>query len=198
MKSAAHLVCLALLTTLGACASAPPARYVTLADDRAPQAGTATTPAIAVVRANVPELIDRPQLVLRQDPNHVVLSDQYRWAEPLRQAIPRLIAQDLGQILNSRRVAAVLPEDAGFPLDYKLTLEVQQLDALVGQGVDVDVLWRLEAPNGKSLTGRSTFRQPLAGPPEDPLVLVAAQRQALRRVAGEIGKAIGRGSAEGR
>ncbi len=191
MKSATQLLCLAALLTLGACAGAPPARYVTLEDDRAPQAGTGTTPAIAVVRANVPELIDRPQLVLRQDHNHVVLSDQYRWAEPLRREIPRLIAQDLGEMLNSRRVAAVLPDDAGFPIDYRLTLEVQQLDAVVGLGVDVDVLWRLEARNGKSLTGRSTFRQPLAGAPEDQLALVTAQRQALRRVAGEIGEALG-------
>jgi uncharacterized lipoprotein YmbA len=190
MKTPARLACIAALATLGACAGAPPARHITLDDGRPPVAKSSITPGIAVVRANVPDLIDRPQLVLRSDGNHVALSEQYHWAEPLRREIPRLIANDLGELLDSSRVAAIAAEDAGFPVDFKLALEFQQLDAVVGQGVDVDVLWRLEHRSGKSFVGRSSFRQPLAGAAADQPALVAAQRQALRRVATEIAKEI--------
>lgn len=186
MKTPAKLACVAALVLLSACAGTPPARHVTLDDGRLLVIGASKTPGVAVVRANVPELIDRPQLVLRTDGNRVVLSEQYRWATPLRREIPRLVANDLGEALNSSRVAALAADDAGFPVDFKLVLDFQQLDAVVGKGVDVDVLWRLEDRAGKSVSGRSSFRQPLTGAAADETALVAAQRQALRRVSGEI------------
>ena len=189
MKTLARLACIAALATLGACASAPPARHITLDDGRPRMARSAAAPSVAVVRANVPEIIDRPQLVLR-DGHQVTLSEQYRWAEPLRREIPHVIANDLGELLDSSRIAA-LPTDAeGFNVDFKLTLDFQQLDAVIGQGVNVDVLWRIEHRSGKVLVGRSSFRQPLAGAATDTAALVAAQRQALRRIATEIGKEI--------
>ena len=120
----------------------------------------------------------------------MALSEQYRWAEPLRREIPRLIANDLGELLDSSRVAALPAEEAGFTVDFKLALDFQQLDIVVGKGVDVDVLWRLEHRSGKSLFGRSNFRQPLAGAASDTPALFAAQRLALRQVAAEIAKEI--------
>jgi len=190
MNTPAQLAGIAAIAFLSACAGAPPALHITLDDGRPPVAKTLDTPGIAVVRANVPDLIDRPQLVLRSEGNQVTLSEQYRWAEPLRREIPRLIAKDLGELLDSSRVAALPAEEAGFAVDFKLALDFQQLDAIIGKGVDVDVLWRLEHRNGKFILGRSSFRQPLAGAATDQPALVAAQRQALRRVAAEIAKEI--------
>ena len=69
-------------------------------------------------------------------------------------------------------------------------LDFQQLDAVVGQGVDVDALWRLEHISGNLSIGRSSFRQPLAAAADDESALVIAQRQALRRVADDIAKEI--------
>lgn len=190
MNTPARLACIAALAFLCACASEAPVRHITLDDGRPPVAKASNAPGIAVVRANVPERIDRPQLVLRSAGNQVALSDQYRWAEPLRREIPRLIANDLGELLDSSRVAALPAEEAGFAVDFKLALDFQQLDAIVGQGVDVDVLWRLEHRSGQSIVGRSSFRQPLAGSTTDTPALVAAQRQALRQVSAEIAKEI--------
>ena len=194
MKTPAILACIAALATLGACASPTPARHMTLDDGRPPAVRSSMTPGVVVVRANVPDLIDRPQLVLRSDGNRVALSEQYRWAEPLRREIPRLVAKDLGELLDSRRVAAMPADAAGFDVDFKLALEFQQLDAVIGKGVDVDVLWRLEHRSGNTIVGRSSFRQPLedmAATHAAPVaILVAAQRQALRRVAAEIAKEI--------
>ena len=183
------LACIAATAFLSACAGAPPAHHITLDDGRRqPMVGSSTAPSVNVIRTNVPELIDRPQLVLRGEGNQVTLSGQYRWAEPLRQAIPRVIANDLGELLDSSRVAA-LPAD-GYNFDFNLTLDVQRLEAVVGQGVDVDVLWRLKHRGGNAIVGRSSFRQPLEGAAADDPTLVVAQRQALRHVAVEIARAI--------
>jgi uncharacterized lipoprotein YmbA len=186
MNTPARLACIAAIAFLSACASPPPERHITLDDGMPQTARSSMGPSVAVVRANVPELIDRPQLVLR-DGNDVTFSEQYRWAEPLRREIPRVIANDLGELFDSSRIAA-LPTDAeGFNVDFKLVLDFQQLDAVVGQGADVDVLWRIEHRSGDVFVGRSSFRQPLAGAATDYPALVAAQRQALRRVSAEIG-----------
>jgi hypothetical protein len=190
MNTPARLACIAAITFLSACAGAPLVHHITLDDGRPPVAKSSIAPGIAVVRANVPDRIDRPQLLLRSDGNQVTLSEQYRWAEPLRREIPRLIANDLGELLDSSRVAALPADEAGFTVDFKLALDFQQLDIVVGKGVDVDVLWRLEHRSGKSLVGRSNFRQPLTGAATDTPALVAAQRQALRQVAAEIAKEI--------
>lgn len=190
MNISSKLACVAVAASLGACASAPSVHHVTLDDGRPRVSGTANAPSIAVVRANLPDLIDRPQLVIRTDRSHFVFSDQYRWAESMRREIPRVMARDLGELLNSNRVAALPAEAGSFNVDYKLMLDIQQLEAIAGEGVDVDVLWRLEDRGGKILVGRSTFRQPLDGAATGELGLVAAQQKALRRVAVEIAKAI--------
>ena len=183
-------LCLAATAILCACASSPPARYFILDDGRPQVEQSSTAPSVAVVRANVPDLIDRPQLVIHTADSQVLLSEQFRWAEPLRQEIPRVVASELGDLLHSSRVAA-LPVDAqGFDVDFKLMLDVQRLDAVAGQGVDVDVLWRLKHRNGKVLFGRSRLWQPLEGAVDDYATLVAAQRKSLRRVAAEIAQTI--------
>lgn len=190
MRSLGRLCCLLLVLGLSACAGSPPIRYFSLDDGRPRAAKSFPAPSIAVVRANVPDLIDRPHLVFRNDGNQVTIDDQARWAEPLRRQIPRVIANDLGELLDSSRVAA-LPSDAGgFDVDFKIVMNVQQLDAVAGRGADVDVLWRVEPRGGRSLIGRSSFRQPTAGGATDHASLVAAQRQGLRRVAAEIAKEI--------
>ena len=190
MKSLARLACIATLAFLGACADAPPTRLITLDDGRPQIAGSSNAPSIAVVRADVPERIDRSQLVMRTAGNLVTLSEQYRWAEPLRREIPRVMARDLGELLDSSRVAALPTDAAGYDVDFRLMLDFQQLDAVAGQGVDLDVLWRVEHRSGKAIVGRSSFRQPVAGAAADYPTLVAAQRQALRRVATEIAQGI--------
>ncbi len=189
MRDARMLALAAAAMLLGGCAGTPPTHHVTLEDGRPRMARASSSPSVAVLRVQVPERIDRPQLVWRTAGNEVTLSERYRWAEPLRQEIPRVIANDLGELLDSNQVVA--QPIGGFDADLRLTLDFQQLAAVASQGVDVDVLWRLERRRGTAIVGRSSFRQPLAeGATADSLALVAAQRQALRRVARGIAEKI--------
>jgi len=184
MTLTARLACVAVILLLSGCAGPPPARHVTLDEGGPRTTRSSTVPRVAVVRTDLPELIDRPQLVIRTDGLAVTYSEQYRWAEPLRRGIPRAIANDLGEILDSDGVVA-LPGD-GFDYDFRLSLDFQQLDAVAGRGADVDVLWRLKHRDGRYIAGRSSFRQAADVAASDHLALVAAQRQALRRIAAEI------------
>ena len=70
---------------------------------------------IAVTSVAVPDLVDRPQIVVRMGPNQVGIGEQARWAEPLKSAIARVVAANLATALNGR----VAPQRAG-DADYRV------------------------------------------------------------------------------
>ena len=69
---------------LAACGSSPKPNMYTLLDGVVPSAGKSAGLSVAVMPASVPDLIDRPQMVVRQAGNRVQILEQQRWAEPLR------------------------------------------------------------------------------------------------------------------
>jgi hypothetical protein len=143
---------------------------------------------------NLPDLVDRPQLVMRTADHRLQINDQYEWAEPLRRQISHVIARDLGEALDSGRVMA-LPVDAqDFDVDFKVILDIQRLEIMSGQGVDLDVVWRVTLRDGAMFLGRSHVREPLETTSESGgyPAAVAAQSRALRSVAVDIASLINR------
>ena len=178
---------------LGACGTTPPAAYYSLDDGAMSVAARGTTPSVAIVQAKLPDSLDRPQLVIRSGGNRLQLSEQRRWAEPLRSEIPRVLAGDLGRLLDSSRVAALPVDVQRFAADFNVQLDIQRLDLIEGQGVDLDLMWLIEARQGQVSVGRSTLHEPAAAG-NDPGALVAALRRALGRAAVDIASEIRRQS----
>ena len=176
---------------LGACGTTPPPAYYSLDDGAMSVAARGTAPRVAIVQAKLPDSLDRPQLFIRRGSNRLQLSEQQRWAEPLRYEIPRVVADDLGRLLDSSGVAALPVDVDRFAADFRVQLDVQRLDVVAGQGADLDLMWLLEARQGKAKVGRSTLREPLAAG-DDPAVPVAALRRALARAAADIANEISR------
>src|SRR5947208_2171931 len=108
---------------LSACSSPLKERFYTL-DAPEPPAAAAGAPSIAVTSVSVPDLVDRPQIVVRMGPHQVGIGEQARWAEPLRSAIARVVAANLATALNGR----VAPQRAG-DADYRVALEVQRFES---------------------------------------------------------------------
>lgn len=78
---------------LGGCASSPEIHYYTLSV-RAPAARSGHT-SFTLAAVRLPAITDRLKILLRTGPQTVDLLDNDRWAEPLDQAVPRILAQDL-------------------------------------------------------------------------------------------------------
>jgi uncharacterized lipoprotein YmbA len=89
---------------LAACGSPPRTSFYTL-DAPEPPAAAEGAPAIAVGPVSGPEIVDRPQIVVRLGANQVQIVEQARWAEPLRIAIARVVAANLASTLGARVVA---------------------------------------------------------------------------------------------
>ena len=181
-----------LATLLAACGSAQKVTLYTLDDARPVQIGRQASPSLAVISASLPELVDRSQLVLRNGANQAILSDQHRWAETLRRAIPRRMAEDLGHLLDSSHVVAFPGDVQTLNPDFRLSLDVQRFDATVS-GVDVDILWRLMPRSGLAKSGRCAVHEEVAKASEGEAPyadVVVAQRRALARIAQEIASAV--------
>jgi uncharacterized protein len=182
---------LALGLVLAACGSSPVARFYTLggADEvRASSAVPQTPYTVLVGLVSVPDTVDRPQLVLRAPGNQLIVSDQARWLEPLKSAIPRAIAGNLAQSLKDARVMAY-PQSLGGDADYRVMIDVQRFDSALGDAATVEIVWTIRpGKGGEQKYGRSTVREAAGGPGFD--ALVSAHARALTAVSREIAEAI--------
>lgn len=188
-----RIVSVVLSLTVAACASSPPVHYLSLDDGRPAPLGSPGGFRVAVTQVNLPDLIDRPQLVVRIAGHRLRIDEQYEWAEPLRRQIPRVIAGYLGGALDSARVVA-LPIDAqNFDLDFKVMLDVQRFEVIAEERVDIDVVWRVEARDGKSSFGRSVVREVIdttTDSGDDYANAMTAANRALQSAAKDVASAI--------
>jgi uncharacterized lipoprotein YmbA len=192
MTSLRTLLCVLLTAGLGACASSPPLRYYSLDDGRPMAVGSPDGVSVAVVRVNLPELVDRPQLVVRSAGHRVQLSEHDRWAEPLRRQVPRLLARDLSSALDSGRVVALGADARQFDIEFKVVVDVQHLEVVSGQRVELDAVWRVEPRIGCAFFGRSLAWQGLddTAAADAYAAAVDAERKAFRALAENIAAGI--------
>ncbi len=178
-----------LLAGLAGCASSPPARFYTL-EARAvaePAAGKADYN-VLVGPVTIPDLVDRPQMVLRVDASRVTIAEQARWAEPLKIAIARALAGNLGQLIDGARVATY-PQATGSPADFQIFVDVQTFDAVLGGGSTIELIWTVKSGKSKAeKAGRSVIRETASG--ADHAALVAAHEKALAVISREIAAAV--------
>jgi uncharacterized lipoprotein YmbA len=144
--------------------------------------------AVAVSPVIVPEMVDRPQMVLRVAANRMELSELNRWVEPLKRALPRAIAASIAQNAPTARV--YLPgNDAVNPADYRVRIEIERFDSELGKGATVDAAWSISAGGGTAVRyGRSIVRESAGGAGYDELV--AAHSTAAAAIGRDIAAAL--------
>jgi uncharacterized lipoprotein YmbA len=97
----------------------------------------------------------------RVNDNEYKLSELNLWAEPLKNSIPRIIAQDLNTLLCADTV--VFPW-AGFKqFDYRLSAEVIRLDGTLGGQAFLEVQWSIfdERAQKILITKNSRYSEPI-------------------------------------
>jgi uncharacterized lipoprotein YmbA len=168
---------------LAGCASAP-SRFYTL-DAPEPDPTVQSAPAsVAVAAVTLPDLVDRPQLVVRRGAHEVSILETQRWGAPLRGEIARVIAANLSRELGGVPVAAY-PQNAVASAKVRVSVDVQRFDSTPGEAAYVEALWSVRrVPGGEPASGRSVVRAPASGPGYD--ALVDAHSRALAVISRDI------------
>lgn len=194
-KIRATLLGLPLL--LAGCGVSPPVTFHTLtryASDSAPLAvSPARRPGVLVGPVSVPDLVNRPQLVIRSASNQVEIKEQQRWAGPLPADIAQAMAENLALRLPEAYVYSQLRSPANaVPPRYRVALDVQRFESSLQDqpaGATLELAWVItEVASGNRQTCRSLAQAPLQG--KGYAALVAAHQQALAAVSADIASAL--------
>lgn len=181
------LLVLAATALLAGCAGSPSSRFYTLTPLGAPQAppgAAASHLAVNIEPVDIPDYLDRPQIVTREGNNEVKVAEFDRWAGSLGENISDVLAEDLGQLLGSDGVVVNNGALVGKP-DYVVSMRVLRLDCLPGDRVLLKAQWKVASGDGKKERTRvSTIAEKVSDRQYE--TLVAAVNRALDRVSREI------------
>jgi uncharacterized lipoprotein YmbA len=147
---------------------------------------------VGVGPVRLPAYLDRSQIVTRTARDEVEISDLDQWAEPLPDAVARIITENLGALAGTDRVV-VLPWRGIGPVQYRVALDVSRFDGAMGGDVVLQGRWRLLDGRGRELTLRTlAFTERAAG--RDYGALAAAMSRLLatasRDMAAEIAQQV--------
>jgi len=189
----------ALIATLGlmlgaGCASSPPTRFFIMSpieDTRSLQQAHEARFGLAVGVGPIalPAYLDRVQIVTRQSPNALDLSELNQWAEPLANNIANVVGDNLSLLLPTDDVW-FYPWDVSVPMDYQLTLEIIHFEGALGSDVQLDSRWIIYSADGTTMLASKRARYVETALGDSYEELVAAMNRALnqlsRNVADEI------------
>lgn len=178
------IVAMALLAA--GCAGTPEPRFYTLSA-QIESVAYAPGPSVAVSAVTVPDVVDRPQLVVTVNANEVIIVERHRWAEPLKGELGRVIAENLSRMTGNARIAAY-PQNASLNAEYRVLVDFQRFAGRPEGEVLLDALWSLRAANGDVLRSGRTRAQESADKGYD--ALVAAYSRALSTISAEIAEAL--------
>jgi uncharacterized lipoprotein YmbA len=188
-KPSATILFVAVLL-VGCRSSAPQVEFYTLnslspAREKANPTDAAQNIAVGVGPVQIPQALDRPQIVTRTGPNKIMLDEFHRWASPLQQDFARVLAENIAFLLAIDRVA-VYPWEVDFAPDYRIALDINYFEGQWGKNVLLDVAWRITDQAGQKTLAvkKSVITEPLST--ADYEALVAAQSQAIARLSREI------------
>lgn len=192
MRRTAPLAALCAIAALAAgCSSTPPSSFYTLSQAAPPAAASAAPAsqlAIVVGPVSVPAIVDQPQMVVTTGPNQISIDEFHRWASPLTNDISRVVTQNLVTMLGTQRVSQ-FQQALNAPFDYRVAIEVQAFVSEPGEAATLDAAWIVRrSKDGKTVTGRTDFREPASEKGYD--ALVAAHSRALARMSQDIATAV--------
>ncbi|MGE5202593.1 MAG: membrane integrity-associated transporter subunit PqiC [Acidobacteriota bacterium] len=195
----AFLACSLLLAPLAACGGSKPVHLYVLSAtaDRAPSASAASGAALGVGPVTLPKYLDRPQIVSRVAGNSLDQSEFEQWGGDLNDNITRVLAANLGTLLNTDRVS-LYPWKGIAPIDFQVSMDITRFEQDVDGSVVLDVFWSIASPAKDKvlLMQRASYRETppaaTAGGREAYDVMIAAMNRDLLALSRDIAAAIPR------
>jgi uncharacterized lipoprotein YmbA len=180
---------------LSGCASTPPTRFFVLSSVYDP--GKMRSPegercyALAIGPVRVSEYLNQPEIVTRINQNEVRVDEFAKWAEPLENNVSRVLADNLRSLLCIRSIA-VAPWRGQPLIDYRIDVNMIQMDGQLGENASLEVWWSIadgaDRKKPHLLSKRSTYKEPTGR--GDYTSFVAAQSRNVASLSRDIAEAI--------
>lgn len=188
MKAIRILLCGALLLLSG-CTTVPVTQFYTL-DSEAPALDKTTSMlTLSIGPIDLPEYLDRPQMVLRDGNNRLLFDEFHRWGGALDQEIERVLAGRLAAQLGTQRIYGY-PSRIVAESDYRIALDIRAFDGSLDDSVQLDVAWSLIDDHSAVVleVQRSIYRERVAQP--ELAAYAAALGQLIERLGEDLAKAV--------
>ncbi len=141
----AAIAAVAGISLLGGCLTPGPATrmYVLtpVVEVQSPLPARATKPVTVVIKdIRLPLYLDRPQIVTRDAGSRLEISETEQWGGHLREDMARVLAMNLGRLLDGDRVLAA-PYHAIAPPDYRVEVDILGFERQPGGRVGLTAQW---------------------------------------------------------
>lgn len=147
----------------------------------APAARAAPALRVEVLPVTLPVQVDVPQLVVRLPDDSLTALEHERWIAPLADEIRAALALRIDAALVDAPAAT-----GGGP--WRVQVEVQRFDSMLGGTASLQALWSLQPPGGgAALRCLVNDREAVAG---GPAALVDGHRTMLQRLGDAIARAL--------
>lgn len=184
---------LGCLTTVAACGSSPPVRYFSLVPIEAEyQQDPQDSPIVVIGPMRYPDYLKRSQMVTRGAGAEMVVHDFSRWAEPLDQAIQRMVASNVDTLVSGAIVVAY-PVNPSIDIDHRLVGRVDRFDTDDDGLAVLDVQWGvIDADRNVLVSARRARYESRASRPGDPAAVAIAMSNAVNEFSRDIATELNR------
>jgi len=143
--------------------SAPPRLYVLAAVDGPVVSGDRAL-SVGVGPVSLAGYLDRPQIVTRPAADKIDVAEFDRWGEPLRDAIARVLAEDLSRQLPAAKIS-MFPWRGLEAVRYQVVVEITRFDGPAAGDTALEARWGiLDAASGKEVAAKTTrLAEPAGG-----------------------------------
>lgn len=159
------ILAVAVLSIFGGCGTTPPARFyaITSTISALPLAADPTGAIVTIGPVQIPEYLDRPQIVTVTGTNELILGEYDLWAGSLKDDINRVLIENVSSLLGG----AVSVASWKTPLRNanKVPVSIVRIDAIPGKSVTLKAQWTVFAKDSRTPAAfkDATIAEPLTG-----------------------------------
>lgn len=144
---------------------------------------------ILVQQPTLPEYLDQPQMILRENDYKLEMTEDHRWAEPIKNNFTRVFVENLNTRVAPSN-ASIFSELGRLNPDYQLTIKVLQMDVNMDDKAVLKAEWALYNGKEEKLIKRQNSTYTLAVDNKSYESGVEAQSKAIALLAEEIAETI--------
>jgi uncharacterized protein len=189
---------LAILLVLAGCASTQPARFYTLSAIITPQGGLqkgsseAGSLIVAIGPIEIPDYLNRAQIVTRSSQNELKVAEFDRWAGSIDKDISRVLIEDLSNLLSPENISVISWRASSAletPFLFQAIIHLDRFEVMPDEKVLIKAKWSIIDKEGKPVLPirESSFTEPVEGQG------YGAKVEAMSRALADFGQEIAKG-----